>query len=53
VEPKAVAVSGYVRRKGKPAWIGSLTRIEEALAGEAGTCIQWKEIFPLPEGERN
>jgi carbamate kinase len=38
--PKVAAVSGYVQRKGKPAWIGSLTRIEETLAGEAGTCIQ-------------
>ncbi|MFV5026967.1 hypothetical protein ACNKFI_43105, partial [Escherichia coli] len=24
---------------GKPAWIGALSRIEETLAGEAGTCI--------------
>lgn len=37
--PKVAAVSGYVQRKGKPAWIGSITRIEETLAGEAGTCI--------------
>ncbi|WP_433960086.1 hypothetical protein, partial [Escherichia coli] len=25
--------------RGKPAWIGLLSRIEETLAGEAGTCI--------------
>ncbi|HBL4717268.1 TPA: hypothetical protein LRL19_004557, partial [Escherichia coli] len=37
--PKVTAVSGYVRSRGKPAWIGALSRIEETLAGEAGTCI--------------
>ncbi|HBE2485737.1 TPA: carbamate kinase, partial [Escherichia coli] len=37
--PKVTAVSGYVRSGGKPAWIGALSRIEETLAGEAGTCI--------------
>nr|WP_318382607.1 carbamate kinase [uncultured Enterobacter sp.] len=37
--PKVAAVSGYVTRRGKPAWIGALTRIDETLAGEAGTCI--------------
>lgn len=37
--PKVAAVSGYVQRLGKPAWIGSLTRLEETLAGEAGTCV--------------
>ena len=34
--PKVTAVSGYVRSRGKPAWIGALSRIEETLAGEAG-----------------
>lgn len=38
--PKVAAVSGYVQRRGKPAWIGSLTRIDETLAGQAGTCIR-------------
>ncbi|EEQ6032353.1 carbamate kinase [Escherichia coli] len=37
--PKVTAVSGYVRSRSKPAWIGALSRIEETLAGEAGTCI--------------
>ena len=37
--PKVTAVSGYVRSRGKPAWIGALSRIEDTLAGEAGTCI--------------
>ena len=37
--PNVTAVSGYVRSRGKPAWIGALSRIEETLAGEAGTCI--------------
>lgn len=37
--PKVMAVSGYVRSRGKPAWIGALSRIEETLAGEAGACI--------------
>lgn len=37
--PKVTAVSGYVKRRGKPAWIGSLSRIEDTLAGRAGTCI--------------
>lgn len=38
--PKVAAVSGYVQRCGKPAWIGALSRIDETLAGEAGTCIR-------------
>lgn len=37
--PKVAAVSGFVRRKGKPAWIGALSRLDETLAGTAGTCI--------------
>ena len=37
--PKVTAVSGYVKRRGKPAWIGALSRIEDTLAGKAGTCI--------------
>lgn len=37
--PKVAAVSGFVTRLGKPAWIGALSRIEETLAGQAGTCI--------------
>ena len=38
--PKVTAVSGYVKRRGKPAWIGALSRIEDTLAGNAGTCIR-------------
>ncbi|HAU5677787.1 TPA: carbamate kinase [Citrobacter freundii] len=38
--PKVTAVSGYVKRRGKPAWIGALSRIEDTLAGKAGTCIR-------------
>lgn len=38
--PKITAVSGYVRRRGKPAWIGALSRIDDTLAGVAGTCIK-------------
>ncbi|RCJ87360.1 carbamate kinase [Klebsiella pneumoniae] len=38
--PKISAVSSYVRRRGKRAWIGALSRIEETLAGRAGTCIK-------------
>ncbi len=30
---------GYVKRCGKPAWIGALSRIDDTLAGRAGTCI--------------
>ncbi|HGJ4265658.1 TPA: carbamate kinase [Salmonella enterica subsp. enterica serovar Derby] len=37
--PKVTAVSGYVKRCGKPAWIGALSRIDDTLAGRAGTCI--------------
>lgn len=37
--PKVAAVSGFVRRKRKPAWIGALSRLDETLAGTAGTCI--------------
>lgn len=37
--PKVTAVSGYVKRRGKPAWIGALSLIEDTLAGKAGTCI--------------
>lgn len=37
--PKVAAVSGFVRRKGKPAWIGALSCLDETLAGTAGTCI--------------
>lgn len=36
--PKVTAVSGYVKRCGKPAWIGALSRIDDT-AGRAGTCI--------------
>lgn len=38
--PKVTAVSGYVKRCGKPAWIGALSRIDDTLAGRAGTCIR-------------
>ncbi|MCL3783090.1 carbamate kinase, partial [Prolixibacteraceae bacterium JC049] len=38
--PKIAAVSGYVRRRGKRAWIGALSRIDDTLAGLAGTCIK-------------
>ncbi|WP_338843343.1 carbamate kinase [Citrobacter europaeus] len=38
--PKVTAVSEYVKRRGKPAWIGALSRIEDTLAGKAGTCIR-------------
>lgn len=38
--PKVTAVSGYVNRRQKPAWIGSLARIDDTLAGLAGTCIR-------------
>lgn len=38
--PKISAVSSYVRRRSKRAWIGALSRIEETLAGRAGTCIK-------------
>lgn len=31
--PKVTAVSGYVKRCGKPAWIGALSRIDDTLAG--------------------
>ncbi|MDO2366412.1 hypothetical protein Q2475_27130, partial [Escherichia coli] len=34
--PKVTAVSGYVRSRGKPAWVGALSRIEETLAGGRG-----------------
>ena len=38
--PKVAAVSDYVRRIGKPAYIGALHQIDEILSGKAGTCIQ-------------
>ncbi|SUG84458.1 carbamate kinase [Salmonella enterica subsp. enterica] len=34
--PKVTAVSGYVKRCGKPAWIGALSRIDRYPGGQGG-----------------